>query len=380
MKELLKKFRRELHQIPEVAFEEHKTAEYIKEKLKEYGIPYEEITNEHYSTGTMVYFKGEEGCIAFRSDIDALPIKEDTGCEFASTNGRAHGCGHDGHAATLLTFAVWLKEQQDKGVKFKKSIVLIFQPGEEGKGGARYLSVHEKFLNKNIEAIFGMHLFPLLPEGTVSTKIGPLMAQTINLDIDIYGKGGHGAEPQNCIDTILITSKLIEAYQSVVSRNITPIEPMVLTIGSIHGGSARNIIPEKVSLLGTIRIFSKSMMAFIKERLENINKGFEMSYGVKIDFNFTPVYSPVINDENLYHVFREAVKDSNFVEAKPEMIAEDFSFYLDKVPGLFFFLGVRNEEKGYIYPLHNPKFNFDEEALLKGVETFQNIAYAMKAL
>ena len=380
MLELLKKFRRELHQIPEVAFEEYKTAEYIREKLKEYEIPYEEITNEYYSTGTMVCFEGEEGCIAFRSDIDALPIKEETGCDFASANGRAHGCGHDGHAATLLTFAIWLKEQQNKGIRFKKSIVLIFQPGEEGKGGARYLSVHEKFLNKKIEAIFGMHLFPLLPEGTVSTKKGPLMAQTINLDINIHGKGGHGAEPQNCIDTILITSKLIEAYQSVVSRNITPIEPMVLTIGSIHGGSARNIIPEEVSLLGTIRVFSKSIIPFIKERLENINKGFELSYGVKIDFHFTPVYSPVVNDENLYQIFREAVKNSDFVEAKPEMIAEDFSFYLDKIPGLFFFLGVRNENKGYIYPLHNPKFNFDEAALLKGVETFQNILYAMKVL
>lgn len=380
MIEFLKKFRRDLHQIPEIAFEEKNTAEYIRKQLDSYNIPYEKIENEYYTTGTMVYFKGENGCIAFRSDIDALPIKEETECDFTSVNGRTHGCGHDGHAATLLTFALWLKEQQDNGVKFKKSIVLIFQPGEEGKGGARYLSVHKKFKEKNIEAIFGMHLFPKLFQGIVSTKSGALMAQTINLDIDIYGKGGHGAEPHNCIDTILITSKLIEAYQSIVSRNITPTEPMVLTIGSIQGGSARNIIPEKVSLLGTIRVFSKNIIPLIKERLENINKGFEISYGIKINFKFTPVYSPVINDENLYNIFKEALGNTPFIEAKPEMIAEDFSFYQEKIPGLFFFLGVKNEEKGFVYPLHNPKFNFDEEALITGVEMFKKITYAMKAL
>lgn len=378
MKEILRKFRRELHQIPEPAFEEKNTAKYIRQKLSEHNIPYEEIKTEYYDTGTLVYFKGEKGCIAFRSDIDGLPIVEENKCEFISKNKNCHACGHDGHAATLLTFAIWLKNLQESGKKFKKSIVLIFQPGEEGKGGARYLSKHPSYLNKHIEAIFGMHLSPLFPQGTIASKPGPVMAQTINLDIKVTGHGTHGAQPQNGIDTILATSRLIDAYQSVVSRNISPFENVVVTIGSIHGGVTRNIIPETVSLLGTVRLFNKDIIPKIEKRMSDINRGFEISYGVKIDFGFTPVYSPVVNDPVLFEKFKLAVDPDKLIICTPQMIAEDFSFYLQDTPGVFFFLGVRNEEKGFTQPLHNPKFNFDEDALLLGLQTFENICNIME--
>jgi len=370
MIDILKKFRQDLHQIPEVAFEEIKTSEYIRSQLYIHKISYEIIIN----TGTLVHFAGEDKeTIAFRADIDALPIQEETGVSYASTNGNMHACGHDGHASILLTFALWLRNQLDKGLVLKKSILLIFQPAEEGKGGARYIAKDEKFFNKNISKIFALHLNPDMDEGIITSKSGAIMAQTINLDIKICGKGAHGAQPQNGIDTILITSKLIEAYQSIVSRNITPSESVVVTIGSIHGGVVRNVIPESVELLGTIRLFNKELIPFIQNRLENINKGFEISYGVAIDFSFTLVYSPVINDKELYETFREINKDIPFVEIEAQTAAEDFSFYLEKVPGLFFMIGTRNIEKNFIFPLHNPKFNFDESALETGLNAFQNI-------
>ena len=370
MNNLLKQFRSDLHQIPEVAFDEFKTSEYIRTQLEIFDISYEIVAN----TGTLVFFSGiEPETIAFRADIDALPIKEETGILYASNNGKMHACGHDGHASILLAFTLWLKNKIKNGLILKKSILLIFQPAEEGKGGARYIANDKKFLDKQISKIFGLHLYPDIEQGYISTKSGPIMAQTINLDITIYGKGAHGAQPQNGIDTILITAKLIEAYQSIISRNISASETVVLTIGSIHGGVLRNIIPESVDLLGTIRLFNKELIPTIKNRLNEINKGFEISYGVKINLNFTPVYSPVINDINLYQTFREIIKNYPFIEAIPQMAAEDFSFYLEKVPGLFFLLGTKNVKKNFIYPLHNSKFNFDESVLEVGLNIFQNI-------
>lgn len=370
MNNLLKQFRKNLHQIPEIAFEEFKTSEYIRKKLEVHDIPYEIVAN----TGTLAFFNGIDAeSIAFRADIDGLPIIEETGISYASTNGKMHACGHDGHTSILLAFSLWLKEQIKNGLVLKKSILLIFQPAEEGKGGARYIANDSKFLDKKVSKIFGLHLYPDIEQGYISTKSGPIMAQTINLDITIHGKGAHGAQPQNGIDTILITAKLIEAYQSIVSRNIPASETVVLTIGSIHGGILRNIIPESVDLLGTIRLFNKELIPIIKSRLDEINKGFEISYGVSINLNFTPVYSPVVNDKNLYEIFKKITKNIPFIETIPQMAAEDFSFYLEKVPGLFFLLGTKNIEKNFIYPLHNPKFNFDENVLEVGLNIFQDI-------
>ncbi|MGF6907142.1 M20 metallopeptidase family protein [Fusobacterium sp. PH5-44] len=370
MNKLLKQFRKDLHQIPEVAFEELETSKYIRKQLEIHDISYEIVAN----TGTLVFFSGiETESIAFRADIDALPIVEETGISYASTNGNMHACGHDGHTSILLAFSLWLKEQIKNGLILQKSILLIFQPAEEGKGGARYIANDKKFLDKQVSKIFGLHLYSDIEQGHISTKPGPIMAQTINLDITIHGKGAHGAQPQNGIDTILITAKLIEAYQSIISRNIPASETVVLTIGSIHGGVLRNIIPKSVDLLGTIRLFNKELIPFIKTRIDEINKGFEISYGIKINLNFTPIYSPVFNNKNLYETFREITKNQPFIEAIPQMAAEDFSFYLEKVPGLFFLLGTKNIEKNFIYPLHNPKFNFDEDVLKVGLNIFQDI-------
>lgn len=362
----IKKHRRYLHTIPELGFEEFKTSKYIKEQLELLGYSPISILN----TGVLVYIEGtEKNTYAFRADIDALPIDEETGVDFASTHqGKMHACGHDGHTSILLGFAEYLKE-----VKPKKNILLIFQPAEEGPGGAKFI-VDEGYLAKyNVKAVFGLHLFPGLAEGTIGTRPGPFMAQTGEIDILIRGKSGHGAMPHTTIDTVLITAKLLEAYQSIVSRNVSPLDSAVLTFGKIEGGAARNIIAETVKIEGTCRTFSKELFDMIVGRMESIHKGFEQAFGVEITADIRPMYPPVINTPSLYKRFRHATKDFDFVELEPVMLAEDFAFYQEAVSGLFFFLGTRNESLGYVNPLHNCSFNFVEEVLIEGVKVYSKL-------
>ena len=209
--------RSKLHKNPELALEEYETARYIRNFLDNLEIEYEEI-----GTSTLALFKGKEDLwLGFRADIDALPLQEENEVEYKSkVNGKMHACGHDGHTTNLLYFAKWLKEQMDSGVELKKSIMLIFQAGEEGKGGARFIAQSDIFKNKKFEGIFAMHVNPTLEEGKIAIAHGALSFQNINLDIEIVGKGCHGAQPHQGIDSILVGAKLVEAYQSIVSRNI----------------------------------------------------------------------------------------------------------------------------------------------------------------
>lgn len=364
--ESIKRHRRYLHTIPELGFEEFKTSKYIREQLELLG--YNPITV--LNTGLLVFIEGTEPeTYAFRADIDALPIQEETGVEFASTHdGCMHACGHDGHTSILLGFAEYLKD-----FKPKKNILLIFQPAEEGPGGAKFI-VDEGYLSKyNVKAVFGLHLFPSLAEGVIGTKPGPFMAQTGEIDIIIRGKSGHGAMPHTTIDTVLITAKLIEAYQSIVSRNVSPLDSAVLTFGKIEGGGARNIIAETVKIEGTCRTFSKELFEKIVKRMEDIHRGFELAYGVEITSDIRPMYPPVVNTPYLYEKFRNATQDFEYVELEPVMLAEDFAYYQEAVSGLFFFLGVKNEELGYANPLHNCGFNFVEEVLVEGVKVYSKL-------
>lgn len=364
----IKEHRRYLHTIPELGFEEFKTSKYIREELEKMG--YSPISI--LETGTLVFIEGDGSSnetYAFRADIDALPIEEETGVDFVSTHqGKMHACGHDGHTSILLGFAEYIKE-----FKPKKNLLLIFQPAEEGPGGAQYI-VEQKILEKyNVKGIFGLHLFPSLKEGIIGTKPGAFMAHTTEIDIVIRGKSGHGAMPHTTIDTVLITAKLIEAYQSIVSRNVSPLDNAVLTFGKIEGGSARNIIAETVRIEGTCRTFSKDLARLMRERMESIHAGFEKAFGVEIASDFRPMYPPVVNSSELYERFRNATKDFEYVELEPVMLAEDFAYYQEAVEGLFFFLGVKNENLGYTNPLHNCSFNFVEEVLIEGVKVYSKL-------
>ena len=362
------KNRRALHQIPETALEEFKTKEYLKNYLISIGLEPQEIVE----TGLFVYIEGKdkENCIAFRSDIDALNIKEETGAEFESKHiGKMHACGHDGHMTTLLAFAKYLTTIQP----LEKSVLLIFQPAEESPGRAKDI-VETGLLKKyNVKAIYGMHLFPELPEGTVASKEGPFFAQAALMTTTITGKSGHGAMPHKTIDPLMAFTKIVDGYQTIVSRNLSPFDPGVVTIGKFCGGSAQNIIADTVKFWGTIRTFKEENTEFIIDRIKEIHRGIELSYRVKIDEKIDIVYPPVVNDKELYKKFVETMKDMNYVEHEALTISEDFAYYQKEVPGIFMLLGTRSEEKGFIHPLHSCHFNFDEKVLLKGVEAFARI-------
>ncbi len=359
------RFRRELHQIPETGYREVKTQEYLKKELLEMGYDPQVIC----TTGLYVYIDAESPeTLAFRSDIDALPMKEETGCTFTSTHeGIMHACGHDGHMAILLGFAKTLKNYKT----FKKNILLIFQPAEEGPGGAKDIVAEELLSKYNVSRIFGIHLFPKIREGLIASRRGAMMAQPTEINIGITGKSGHGAMPHTSVDSILVTAKLLEAYQSIVSRSISPLSQSVITFGRIEGGTVRNIIAENTRIEGTIRTFSREVLEVILRRIEEINEGFERSYNVKIKSHIDIQYPPVVNDPELFSKVEDLI---DLPDIEPLMLAEDFSYYQEEIPGLFVFLGTSNEKKGFTAPLHNSRFNFDEEVLLKGVEFYTAVS------
>ncbi len=367
----MKTYRRELHQIPELGLEEYKTSAYIGEKLREFGLHPFTIAK----TGIYVYLDaGSDETYAFRADMDALESEEENDVEYASKHpGKMHACGHDGHMAMLLGLAKILSQTEN----IKKNVLLIFQPAEEGPGGAKIITESGIFEKYNVKGIFGIHLFPNLDEGIIASKAGPLMAQSGEIDVEIKGEGGHGGMPHNAIDSILVASKFLSSCQSIISRSISPLETAVISFGKIRGGSARNIVAEKTHIEGTVRTFSKDTFEIIKKRILQISRGLEESFGVEISVDLEPYYPPVINDKNLYNKIAEKV---HIEETDPVMLAEDFSYYQERIPGVFYFLGSRNIERDFDYPLHSCNFNFDESILLKGVEHYVNILTALEAI
>ena len=367
------KHRRELHKIPEIGFCEFKTSKYIEDKLIEYGYEVEHVAK----TGLVAYKKGEESneTIAFRADIDALEMTEQTGLSYSSeTVGMMHGCGHDGHMSILLTFAKYISTIK----KFKKGILLVFQPAEEGPGGAEVIIKEGVFKKYNVTNVFGVHLYPAVQEGKVGVRKGAMTSKCGEFDIDIIAKTGHGAIPHNANDGIVAAAQLISAYQSVVSRNIDPIAPAVLTIGKIVGGERRNIIAGNIRLEGTIRAFDKNIYNTLKNRMVNINHGIEEMFGIKVNMEVRDMYPSVYNDGRLVDLITKNILKDRFVELDPMMIAEDFSYYQEEVPGVFFMVGSKNEELGFVNPLHNSKFNFNENILIDVVKMYNDICVLLE--
>ncbi|KJF28421.1 amidohydrolase [Clostridium aceticum] len=371
--EELKKLRRDLHKIPELGLEEEKTSQYIKTYLQQLDIKYEENVLE---TGIIAYFQGKDPkkTYCFRADIDALGMQEQNQLEYQSLHtGKMHACGHDGHTAILLGLAKTLVENKEK---LKDNIVLLFQPAEEGPGGALPI-LEGGFLKKyGVEEIYGLHLFPGLQEGQLGLRPGAMMSQNGEFDIFIKGQSAHGAMPHVGVDSIVVSSEMVLGMQTIISRNINPIEPAVITIGRAEAGEKRNIIAEEAVLEGTIRTFSQETYDLIKKRMMDFKKGLEINYGCQIDMIIRDMYPAVYNDPHLTETFIEAqekcgIDDIEIID--PIMLAEDFSFYQREIPGLFFFLGTKNQEKGFTYPLHNGKFNFDEKVLGYGLQVYVNL-------
>lgn len=377
LKEEVISIRRELHQIPESGFEEEKTSDFIIKKLSEYGI---EVHKNIAKTGVVGYLKGRAGekTIAFRADMDALSISEETGADYQSKHcGMMHACGHDAHMSVLLGLAKFLSLHKENLVDH---IVFLFQPAEEGPGGAEPM-IEEGVLSRfNVDKIIGLHVYPEVEEGKIACRKGAMMSRSGEFDVHIHGQSGHGAIPHKANDAIIIAANLISAYQTIISRNVSPIEGAVLTIGKMWGGEKRNIIAPNVTLEGTIRTFSEDVYIKIKNRMMEVKKGLELAYNCSIEVVFRDMYPAVVNDKDLVDLLSNAIGEGNMEVIEPQMIAEDFSYFQRKIPGLFFFLGVRNEEKGYTYPLHNCKFNLNEEVLLTGIQVYVNLLRTMKNL
>lgn len=378
MKDLLKHlidYRNELHQIPELGFEEYKTSSYIKSELTKMGLAFEEVLG----TGVLVYLKGQDAkqTLAFRADIDGLPVLEATGKVCPSGHvGKMHACGHDGHMSMLLGFAKYLS---DKQMQLNDNIVLIFQPAEEGPGGAKELVELGIFEKYAIDKIYGIHLMPDVEQGKFGVCKGPAMAMVGEVDIDIITESAHGAMPHMGKDAVLIASECVMGLQSIVSRNINPIKPAVLTVGVFQSGTRRNILSGKTRLEATVRAFDKESFDLILSRIDTYLRGMEAAYEVNINIEKRVLYPPVINDEGLFDHF-VSLNEGKIEIMAPQMISEDFAYYQECVPGLFYFLGTKNEEKNYIFPLHNDRFDFDDAVLLDGVQSYIELLKSMGSL
>lgn len=369
MVEELRQIRRDLHKIPELGLKEYKTAAYIREKLTSFGITELETWLE---TGVVAVIrgKGKKEAVAFRADMDALPVTEQTGCDFTSEHvGCMHACGHDGHVTVLLGFAKYLQEHKEE---LENDVVLIFQPAEEGPGGAQLLVDAGLFEKHPVRCIIGCHIFPQVPQGKVACRKGAMMARNGEVDVHIYGESAHGAQPQLGHDAVLAAGAVITGLHTILSRNVSPLDSGVLTFGAIHGGEACNIIAKEVKLEGTMRAFSDEAYETMTKRVQEVAAGIAAGYGCKGEAVFRHMYRVVDNAPKLVELLQEVAGDA-YEETPPYMLAEDFSLYLQKVPGMFFFLGSGNEEKGYTHSLHSAQFQFDEEILALGVETYAKL-------
>jgi len=360
-------WRRYLHQHPELSFQEEKTSAWLYDKLIAFGC---NVKRSETSYGLIVTIKGKLSgpTIAIRADIDALPIHDEKDVEYrSSVDNVMHACGHDGHTATLLGIAKYYIEHRDQ---LKGERRLIFQPAEElSPGGAKTL-IDEGVL-EGVDAVYGVHLWSPLDLGKISTKSEYFMSAVDDFQFVITGKGGHGGMPQDTVDSILVGSAIVQNLQTIVSRNVNPIKPAVVTIGTFQAGHANNVIAERAVIKGTIRTFDEETRQMIINKVQSVSHSIAEAYGAELDITLKYGYPAVYNDaEEAKRILQlaEAYYGTKQVSlAEPLMIAEDFSYYLQKKRGCFFFVGAGNKQNA-IYPHHHPKFDFDEQAMKQAMK------------
>ena len=369
----LVEWRRQLHQKPELSFQEKLTAAFVSSKLQAWGIEHQTNIAQ---TGIVATIKGEKPSakvLAIRADMDALPIQELNEVPYCSQHdGVMHACGHDGHTAIALGTAYYLQQHRQN---FAGTVKIIFQPAEEGPGGAKPMIEAGVLKNPDVDAIIGLHLWNNLPLGTVGVRSGALMAAVELFDCTIFGKGGHGAIPHQTIDSVVVAAQIVTALQTIIARNVNPIDSAVVTVGALHAGTAHNVIADTATMKGTVRYFNPTFQGFFPQRIEQVIAGIRQSHGAKYDFKYTELYPPVINDATVAELVRSQAEEliETPIGIVPEcqtMGGEDMSFFLQEVPGCYFFLGSANPDKDLAYPHHHPRFDFDETALAMGVEIF----------
>ena len=368
--EEIRQIRRHLHQHPELSWEEFQTAEFICGKLEEYGIPF---TKGVAKTGIVGLIEGKnpsQKVIALRADMDALPVLEENEVEYRSVHpGKMHACGHDVHMACLLGASKILMNVRDR---FEGSIKLIFQPSEETYPGGAVEMIREGVLkDPDVSNVIGQHVINTVDSGKIGIKAGRYMASTDEFFLTVKGRGGHAATPEQVIDPILIASHVILALQQVVSRNANPITPTVISFGRIIGDGRTNIIPDEVTIDGTVRTYDESWRKSIHEKIASMASGVAESMGGTCETRISHGYPFLQNDEELTNGVREMaieyLGEKNVVDLEPRMTAEDFAYFANEVPSCFYRLGIRNEKKGIISNLHTPTFNIDESSIETGM-------------
>lgn len=368
------KHRRTIHRYPEPSRKEYKTSSYVKEVLESLGV---EVKTGYYNTGLCGIIRGKYPgpTIGLRFDMDALEIQEENDHDYTSENeGIMHACGHDGHTAMGLGAAKILSEIRDE---IYGTVKLVFQPAEEDAphgGGAQHMITDGIMDNPKIDYMLGMHLWPSLPFGTIGTKSGPLMASSDPFNIIIKGKGAHASMPNTGIDPIVAGSHLVTSLQSIVSRNVDPFEQAVVTIGVFQGGTRYNVIPETVKLEGTVRTFSEEVRQLVYEKIKLLTENTAKAFGTTVKLDYKMTYPPLINDsklvEDVFPILKNLLGEESVVRVERGAPGgEDFAFFAKNVPSVFMFLGY-DKGDGNTVQVHNPKFDFDDKVLSKGVAAF----------
>ena len=372
MHEELTGWRRDIHAHPELGFEENRTAGLVADRLRAFGC---EVHTGIGKTGVVGVLRAgrSKASIGLRADMDALPIQEANSFAHRSKrDGKMHACGHDGHTTMLLGAAKYLAETKN----FDGTVNFIFQPAEEGIGGAQAMIADGLFEKFPCDSVFGMHNRPGLPVGKFAVRAGAMMAGGAFFDIDITGKGAHGARPESSVDTVVVAAQIIGALQTIVSRNAPPRETAVVSVTQIHAGNAYNVIPQTARLSGTVRAFSRDVMALVERSMRRIAKGVAEGFGATAEVDFRFIFAPLVNDleqaEFAARMCAEVVGEDNVVrDPPPNMASEDFSFMLEKVPGCYFNVGNGAGES--ICEVHNPGYDFNDAALPLGASVLARI-------
>lgn len=378
IKEELISLRRKLHENPELGMEEFETSKLIKEFLENKKIEYIEVSKTGICGIIRGSKEGKEKTIALRGDIDALPILDKKPCDYSSKiKGKMHACGHDAHTTILLGVAKILNKNKDS---FSGNVKLLFEPAEETVGGSRFMIEEGVLDNPRVDCICGLHVEETLECGTIMIKDGVVNAASNPFTIRIKGSGGHGAYPHTTIDPIVIASHIVLALQTIVSREINTLNPAVITIGSIHSGTAQNIIPEEAVISGVIRTMSKEDRSFACKRLKEIVDGICISSRAKAEIDIEESYPNLYNDSFMVDLFKNSAikilgKENVLKQKYPKMGVESFAYFANERPSVFYFLGSGNKEKNIIYPAHSSLFDIDEECLHLGVAMQCQLVY-----
>ena len=362
---------RHIHQHPELSFHEHKTTRYIKNELAKLGI---EILDIGMETGVVGLLRGACGgpCVALRADIDGLPVQEQTDYEFKSkVDGIMHACGHDVHTASLIGAARILAAMREQ---VKGSVKFLFQPAEEKNDGAKLMLERGVLENPHVDVIFGMHNQPEIPAGSVGVKQGPLMAAVNSFYINIRGRGGHGGVPHRNVDPVVAAASVISSLQTVVSRNVESLKPCVISVCGLQtdNGFRCNITPDLVRMAGTCRRYDRDLIPVVEPLMRRIVEQTAAAYGFTGELIYEYDLPATVNPPSLYPVMYDAVTavGAQPVDPTPSTGGEDFALFMEKVPGFLFWLGVGNEERGWVHPWHSPQFRADERALPIGAACY----------